>query len=380
MHFEKNLTKFASENGTKMKLSEIVKAIESLAPLALQESYDNAGLYCGNVSDEISRVLISLDITEEVVQEAISEKCQLIVAHHPIIFKPIKKLTGENYVERTLLAAIKNNIALYAAHTNLDNAYNGVNFKIAKKLNLKNIQVLQPIRNLKKLTVFVPLNYTEKLLKALGEAGAGQIGNYKDCSYRVEGIGAFTPNEDAKPHIGEANIKEEVKESRIEVMLPSYLEKQIIAAMKEAHPYEEVAHYISETTNTNPESGAGAIGELEKELTPNEFLQKLKKDLNLEAIRYTSFSGKIKRVAVCGGAGSFLLKQATAKKADAFVSADFKYHDFFDAENTIMIADVGHSESEFYTRELFFELLTKKIPNIAVLFSTVNTNPVKYYF
>ena len=163
-------------------------------------------------------------------------------------------------------------------------------------------------------------------------------------------------------------------------MLPSYLEKQIIAAMKEAHPYEEVAHYISETTNTNPESGAGAIGELEKELTPNEFLQKLKKDLTLEAIRYTSFSGKIKRVAVCGGAGSFLLKQATAKKADAFVSADFKYHDFFDAENTIMIADVGHSESEFYTRELFFELLTKKIPNIAVLFSTVNTNPVKYYF
>jgi dinuclear metal center YbgI/SA1388 family protein len=362
-----------------MKLSEIIKAIESLAPLALQESYDNAGLYCGNISDEISKVLVSLDITEAVVQEAIEMKCQLIIAHHPIIFKPLKKLTGENHVERTILSAIKNNIALYAAHTNLDNAYEGVNFKLAEKIGLENVQILQPTKNLKNLTVFVPLENTETLLRALSDAGAGQIGNYKDCCFKVEGTGTFTPTRNSNPVLGQLNVKEEVRENRVEVIMPSYLEKQILAAMKKAHPYEEVAHFISEVQNPNQDSGAGAIGELENGLTPEEFLQKLKKDLNLEAIRYTSFSRKINRVAVCGGAGSFLLKQAIAKNADAFVSADFKYHEYFDAENNIMIADVGHYESEFYTRELFFELLKKKFPNIAVLFSTVNTNPVKYY-
>ena len=363
-----------------MKLSEIIHVLETFAPPALQESYDNVGLYCGDSDSVISKVLVSLDITEEVVDEAIQTGCQLVVAHHPIIFKPLKKLTGSNYVERTLLKAIKNNVALYAAHTNLDNIQGGVNFKLAEKLGLRNVRILQPIsNNLQKLTVFVPLENTEALLDALGKAGAGQIGNYKNCSFRVEGTGTFLPNDLANPHIGEANKQEEVKENRVEVIFPKHLENKVMAAMYSSHPYEEVAYYLNDLTNTNQETGAGAIGELDTELSVEEFLKHLKSSLHLKAIRHTTFSGKIKRVAVCGGAGSFLLKKAIASRADAFVSADFKYHEFFDAEGKLMIADVGHYESEFYTKELFFELLTKKIPNIAILFSAINTNPVKYH-
>jgi len=363
-----------------MKLSEIVQVLEAFAPLSLQETYDNAGLCCGDLVTEISKILVSLDITEEVVNEAIKTDCQLIIAHHPVIFKPLKKLTGSNYVEKTLLKAIKNKIALYTSHTNLDNIMGGVNFKIAEKLGLKNILILQPLNNnLKNLTFFVPVENTEDVIKALGEAGAGQIGNYKNCSFQVTGKGSFTPNEFANPFLGQAFKKEVVEENRVEMIFPSYLESQIMNALINSHPYEEIAHYITNLTNVNLETGSGAIGDLDKELTSDEFLLHLKSSLNLDTIRHTIFKGKINKVAVCGGSGSFLLKKALSSKADAFVSADFKYHEFFDAENKIMIADIGHYESEFYTKDVFFELLTKKFPNIAILFSTVNTNPVKYY-
>ncbi len=364
-----------------MNIKEIIHIIESFAPLAFQESYDNSGLQFGNPEAEVKKVLITLDITEAVVDEAIQLDCQLIIAHHPLIFKPIKKLTGANYVERTFLKAIQNNIALYAAHTNLDNATGGVNFKFAEKIGLKNVQILQPTSgNLRKLTVFVPKEHVDKLAKALGDAGAGQIGNYKDCSFRTEGIGAFTPTETANPFIGSSNQPEEVAEFRLEVIFPKHLENKVLNAMFLAHPYEEVAYFLSDLANENQEVGAGAIGELETEMTSEEFLIHLKDKMQLSVIRFTSFEQKIKKVAVCGGVGSFLLKKAIASKADAFVTADFKYHEFFDAEGRIMIADIGHFESEYSTKELFFEILTKKIPNIAILFSTVNTNPVKYYY
>ena len=364
-----------------MVLSEIIKVIEDFAPLSLQESYDNAGLYCGELSLEIDQILVCLDVTEAVVDEAIFSGCQLIIAHHPVIFKPIKKLTGSNYTERVMLKAIKNNIALYAAHTNLDNIAGGVNFKLAQKIGLKNIQILQPSNNtLLKLTFFVPIEHSEKVLKAVCEAGAGQIGNYKACSFQVEGLGIFTPNENAIPYIGTANVKEYVTENRVEVVSPKHIQNKVLKALFASHPYEEVAYYLSGVENQNQEVGAGAIGELENPVSQNEFLQLLKLNLGLELVRFTSFDKEIKKVAVCGGVGSFLLKHAIASGADAFVTADFKYHEFFDAENKIMIADVGHYESENYTKEVFFELLTKKIPNIAILFSTVNTNPVKYYY
>lgn len=364
-----------------MILAEVIKVIEDFAPLSLQESYDNAGLYCGDTAIEIHKILLCLDVTEAVVDEAVLSGCQLVIAHHPVIFKPMKKLIGANYTERVLLKAIKNNIALYAAHTNLDNIAGGVNYKLAQKIGLSNIQILQPSNDtLSKLTFFVPKEDSEKVLKAVCEAGAGQIGNYKDCSFQVEGLGAFTPNENATPYIGVKNKKELVAENRLEVIVPKYLQHKVLKALFASHPYEEVAYYISAVSNLNQEVGAGAIGVLEKPVSQNEFLGLVKNNLGLELVRYTSVDKEIKKVAVCGGVGSFLLKKAIAEGADAFVTADFKYHEFFDAENKIMIADVGHYESENYTKEVFFELLTKKIPNIAVLFSTVNTNPVKYYY
>jgi len=363
-----------------IKLLEIIKVLEDFAPPVLQENYDNVGLYCGDFTSDVQKILITLDVTEAVVEEAIVSKCQLIVAHHPVIFKPIKKLTGSNPVERVLLKAVRNDIAIYAAHTNLDNISGGVNFKLAEKIGLQNVRILQPVQNnLRKITVFVPNVHTEKVTNAMCDAGAGQIGNYKNCSFKVEGTGTFTPTENANPFMGVQNKKEEVTENRVEVMFPFYLESNVLKAMRATHPYEEVAYFLSEILNPNQDVGAGSIGELDKALSSADFLQLLKMNLNLGLIKYTPFSKEIKKVAVCGGVGSFLLKKAIASGADAFVSSDFKYHEFFDAEEKLMIADIGHYESEYYTKEVFFELFTKKIPNIAILFSTVNTNPVKYY-
>lgn len=362
------------------KLSEILNALERFAPLALQENYDNAGLYCGEPALEINKVLISLDITEQVIDEAIETGCQLVVAHHPVLFKPLRRLTGSSHVEKVLLKAIKHNIALYAAHTNLDNVIGGVNFTLAEKLGLRDVKVLFPMDNsLRKLEVFVPLGHTNQLLKALGEAGAGQIGNYKNCSFRAEGIGTFLPKEQANPHIGQVDKQEEVAENRVEVIFPHYLTSKILSAMYASHPYEEVAFYLHELANSNQESGAGAIGLLEKEMGMAEFCSHLRERLGLITFKHTPWAKAIKKVAVCGGSGSFLLKHAMAKGADAFVSADFKYHEFFDAEGKIMVADIGHYESENHTKELLGNIITSDLPGLSILSSKVNTNPVTYF-
>lgn len=364
-----------------MKIQEVIQYLESIAPRAYQESYDNSGLLTGNANTELTNALITLDCTEEVVQEAITKKCNLIIAHHPIVFKGLKKLTGSNYVERTIILAIKNDIAIYAIHTNLDNVHQGVNKKIAEKLGLQNVRILLPKQdNLSKLVVFIPQSHADAVLTALHEAGAGQIGNYKNCSFSVAGMGTFQPNDVANPHIGEAGKQEKVEEIRAEVIFPSHLEGSLLKALKQSHPYEEVAYYINSLRNENQEVGAGMIGELAEALEPAAFLAHLKKSMGLKVIRHTPLiNRKVKKIALCGGSGSFLLPHALKAGADFYVSADFKYHEFFDAEKHLTIADIGHYESEVYTKDLIGELLTKKFPTFAVNFSGTITNPISYY-
>ncbi|NBA76641.1 Nif3-like dinuclear metal center hexameric protein [Emticicia sp. ODNR4P] len=362
-------------------IKDITNYMERLAPLSLQESYDNAGLIIGDPSEEVKGILCTLDCTEAVVEEAIQSGCNLIIAHHPIVFKGLKKLNGKNYVERVVIKAIKNDIAIYASHTNLDHVEGGVNFKIAEKLGLQNVRILQPKKNLlKKLVTFVPVEHGQQVLDALYEAGAGQIGDYKNCSFRVEGTGTFRPTGGANPFIGTVDQDEEVKEFRIEVILQAHQEYMILSALKKAHPYEEVAYYLSNLENDLAQVGAGAIGSLDEALDESSFLQYLKDAMALSTIRHTPLSGKkIQKVAVCGGAGGFLLNDAIRQGADVFVTADYKYHEFFDAENKIIICDIGHYESEVYTKELIISYLSEKFSNFAILKSQVNTNPVQYF-
>ena len=364
------------------KIKELINYLEQIAPPSYQESYDNAGLITGDAEAELSAVLISLDCTEEIIEEAKQKRANLVIAHHPIIFRPLKRITGQDYVQRTVIQAIKNDIAIYAIHTNLDNISQGVNEMICRKLELKNPKILLPKKdNLAKLVTFIPQENTLQVLEAIHRMGAGQIGEYNQCSFRVTGTGAFKPSEKANPHIGTSDLLENVTEDRVEVIFPRHLKNQVLNALKKAHPYEEVAYYHQEVQNTDPQTGAGMIGNLEKELDEQDFIDHLKDKMGLTCIRHTRFLGaKVKRVAVCGGAGSFLLSHAIQHQAQAFVSADFKYHEFFDAENKIVIADIGHYESEVFTKELIRGLLNKKFPNIALDLSERNTNPVNYYF
>lgn len=364
-----------------MKVKDITAYLETMAPRAYQESYDNSGLLTGEPNQEVIGVLVTLDCIEEVVDEAIAKKCNLIIAHHPIIFKGLKKITGSNYVERTIIKAIRNNIAIYAIHTNLDNVHTGVNKKIAEKIGLKNLKVLVPKTDtLTKLVTFIPKDHTDKVLQALYDAGAGQIGDYKNCSFKTEGTGTFMPTGDANPHTGKINQQEQVREDRSEVIFATHLESQVISALKASHPYEEVAYYLTRLANSNQEVGSGMVGELEQPQEPIEFLKRLKNSMNLTAIRHTRLlDRKVKKVAVCGGSGSFLLPQAIRSGTDFFVTADFKYHEFFDADGKLTICDIGHYESEIFTKELLGEILNKKFPTFAVNFSTTDTNPVRYF-
>ncbi len=364
-----------------MKVKEITDYLESIAPRSYQESYDNSGLLTGDAAQDVTSVLLTLDCMEEVVDEAIAKKANLIIAHHPIIFTGLKKITGSNYVERTILKAIRNNIAIYAIHTNLDNVHTGVNKKIAEKIGLKNLKVLAPKSGtLTKLVTFIPKTNTEAVLNALYKAGAGQVGDYKNCSFQTEGTGTFMPSGDANPHIGKLNQQEHVTEDRVELIFSTHLEAEIISALKLAHPYEEVAYYLTRLVNSNHEVGSGMVGELETALEPIEFLKRLKSSMNLTTIRHTRLlEKKVKKIALCGGAGSFLLPKAISAGADFFVTADFKYHEFFDADGKITVADIGHYESEIFTKELLKEILTEKFPTFAVNFSTTDTNPVRYF-
>jgi len=353
--------------------------LESLAPRSFQEDYDNSGLLTGNASAEVKGILLTLDCTEEIVDEAIETNCNLIVAHHPIIFRGLKKLTGQNYIERTIIKAIKNDIAIYAIHTNLDNVHTGVNRKIGEQIGLKNLKILKPRKDtLNKLVTFIPKENAQTVMDALHQAGAGNIGDYKNCSFQMLGEGTFLPTANAQPHIGQLNQLERVNEIRAEVIFAEHLSNKILNTLKEAHPYEEVAYYLSKLENENQEVGSGMIGELEKEVEPIEFLNGLKIKMNAKMVRHTKPVKAIKKVAVCGGSGSFLLQTAIAQNADVFVSADFKYHEFFDADNKIMIADIGHYESEQFTKDLLSDKLKEKFTTFAITFSKKATNPISY--
>lgn len=363
-----------------MKINDIISFLESQAHPSLQEQYDNAGLITGNAAWECTGIICSLDATEEVVKEAMEKKCNLIVAHHPIIFGGLKKINGKNYVEKTVITAIKNDIAVYAVHTNLDNVLHGVSGKMAAMLGLQNVSVLAlKDSTLKKLFTFAPVDKAEQVRNAIFTAGGGHIGNYSECSFNAEGIGTFKGGEGTNPYVGEAGKLHQEKEIKIEVIIPAYLESRVVATMKAAHPYEEVAYEIVSLSNTHQGIGSGVIGELPAALDETQFLTRLKEVFGVPVIRHTALSGKpVKKIALCGGAGSFLISKALAAGADAYITGDLKYHEFFDANSRILLADIGHYESEQFTINLLQEILEQKFPTFAVLKTAVKTNPVHY--
>ena len=364
-----------------MLIREIIDALEELAPPVFQESYDNSGLITGDPNAEARAALVSLDCTEEVVAEAVSRGCNLIISHHPIIFSGLKHLTTASYVERTVVAAIKNDIAIYACHTNLDHVRSGVNHRIAQKLGLVNAKILLPKEDLlRKLVTFVPASHHKQVLDALFRAGAGHIGDYDSCSFNLEGEGTFRGGAGTQPFLGKPGELSTEKETRIEVIFHRGQQKPILAALREAHPYEEIAYDIYALHNSHPNVGSGMVGELKAPLGEKEFLDLVKKTFKAGVLRHTALRGKpVKKVAICGGSGRFLLKNAIGAGADAFVTADFKYHEFFDVEGRLLLVDTGHFESEQFTPEIFSELLNQKFSTFAVHLSKTNTNPVHYF-
>ena len=363
-----------------MIIKDITNYLEELAPLHYAEDFDNVGLLVGNYQAEITNVLVTLDTLEETVDEAIAKNCNLIISFHPIIFGGLKKLNGNSYVERVVLKAIKNNIAIYATHTALDNSKNGVSAKMCEVLGLKNTKILIPKKGIiKKLTTFVPSDKAEALRNSLFKAGAGNIGNYDSCSFNITGEGTYKGNENSNPTIGKKGVLHTEKETRISVVFESKNEATILKALQDNHPYEEIAYELITTENIHQNIGMGMIGELTTAMEEKDFLLYLKHTMNTKCVRYSEVMHKnIKKVAVLGGSGSFAISNAKRAGADAYVSADFKYHDFFKAENSILLADIGHYESEQFTKNLLVDYLTKKFTNFAVILSEKSTNPIYY--
>ncbi|MDR1984952.1 MAG: Nif3-like dinuclear metal center hexameric protein [Prevotellaceae bacterium] len=363
-----------------MKIKDVIQCIEDYAPLCYQEDFDNSGLIVGNAETETNSALLCVDITEEIIDEAISKKINFIISHHPVVFSGLKKITGQTSTQRIVAKAIKHDIALYAAHTNMDNIAGGVNTKICEKLNLTDCKILSPRKNeLVKIAVYVPELYAEKIRNAMFDAGAGNIGAYSDCSFCTKGKGTFKAGENTKPFTGEKGKLHVEDEIKIEMIAPKNNLSEIKKAILKNHPYEEVAYDIYNVDNKYENAGSGMIGTLPKPMTHDEFYEMIKNVFSLKIIRSTKpVSKTISRVAVCGGAGSFLLHDAIANQADIFVSGDFKYHQFFDAENKITIADIGHFESEQFTTEIFCDIIKKNLSNFAAQIAEKNINPIIY--
>lgn len=363
-----------------MKIKEIVSALDRFAPLPLQDGFDNAGLQIGLTEAEATGALLCLDVTEAVLDEAIALGCNLVISHHPLIFKGYKSITGKDYVERCILKAIRNDMVLYAAHTNLDNAKGGVNNKIAEKIGLKHLQVLEPKRNsLLKLVTFVPTEQAERVRKALFAAGCGNIGGYDSCSYNLKGEGTFRAGENTHPFCGSIGELHREEEVRIETILPSYKKGEVVRALLSAHPYEEPAFDLYPLENEWTQAGAGIVGELETPETGLEFLKRIKKIFEVECVKHNRLTGReIQKVALCGGAGAFLIPQAIRSGADIFITGEIKYHDYFGHEDEILLAEIGHYESEQYTKEIFYSIIRDLFPNFALHLSKINTNPIKY--
>lgn len=363
-----------------MKVRDITQFLEKWAPLSLQESYDNAGLLLGQADWECTGVFCCLDVTEEVLVEAKNKHCNLIVAHHPLIFGGLKRINGSQATERIVIEAIKNEIAIYAIHTNLDNVLDGVNGKIASLLGLKNCRVLLPLsQSLKKLITYVPVDHLEKVRTALFEAGAGHVGNYSECSFSSVGEGTFKGGLGTQPFVGEPGLLHKEKEVKLEVVLQATHASAVLGALHAAHPYEVVAYDLLALDNANDQIGSGLLGHLPEPVAEAAFLKSLSTIFKAPLVRHSKSLGKmIETVGVCGGAGQFLIKNALNAGAQAFITADLKYHDFFLADDRILLADVGHFESEQFTMDLLLEHLAEKFPTFAVLKTSVSTNPVYY--
>ena len=363
-----------------VKLTSIIAYLENLAPVSLQESYDNSGLLIGSPEQMVNKALITLDVTPEVIEEAVAHGCDLIIAHHPLIFKGLKRITGSSEVETCVIEAIRNHLAIYAIHTNLDNITSGVNSQLARKLDLINTRILAPkTGSLKKIVTFCPTEYAHKVRMALFDAGGGHIGNYSHCSFNQTGEGTFMGLENSQPFVGEKEKLHTEAETRIETIVPSFRVNAVINAMLKAHPYEEVAYNIYPLENIYTAIGSGMIGTLEEPMPPLEFLNKIKKNLGCQHIKHNQLIPReVQTVAICGGSGSFLTEAAFRAKADVFVTADVKYHEFFEHRGKMTIVDAGHFETEQGTKELLESLLTKNFPNFALRISKKNINPVSF--
>jgi dinuclear metal center YbgI/SA1388 family protein len=364
-----------------MIVKQVIEILEELAPLTYAEDFDNVGLLVGDNQNEVSGILVTLDTLENVVDEAIATNCNLIVSFHPIIFGGLKKITGANYVQRVVIKAIQNNIAIYSMHTALDNSDQGVNAKICEILELQNPKILIPQKGtIKKLSTYVPKNDAEQLKKILYEAGAGNIGNYSNCSFTVDGVGSYKANEKASPVKGEIGKTHFEEETQISITFEKAVTQNVIQALLEHHPYEEVAYELTTLENTNQNIGIGMYGSLANSMSEHQFLDFLKEKMDVKCVRHSNLLGKpIKNVAVLGGSGSFAINAAKSVNADVFITADLKYHQFYEAEGKILLADIGHYETEQFTKNLLVDYLTKKIPNFAVRLSESKTNPIKYF-
>lgn len=364
-----------------MTIKNCISEIEKRIPLAQAEIFDNVGLLCGNPDREISGILICHDALESIVNEAIEKNCNLIICFHPIIFSGLKSITGKNYVEKAVLKALENKIAIYAIHTAWDNDFFGVNYRICKELNLNNLQVLIPKKeNLSQLNVYVPKTHAEQVKNTLFSADAGNIGFYDECSFSLNGNGTFRPLDGSNPFIGTNQERETVEETLISVIFENYKKNQILSAMKSVHPYEEVAYQIYSLQNENEYAGLGMFGEFSEEMEETDFLNFIKEKFNLKVIRHSNFTGKkIKKVGVLGGSGADAIKNALKKNCDAYLTGDVKYHDFFSAENKMLICDIGHFESEQFVIPQLYEILSEKFTIFAVLKSSINTNPINYF-
>ena len=365
-----------------MKLFKISNYLDARVPLSFQEEYDNCGLLIGNKNHDISSILVSLDCTEEVLDEAIEKNHNLIISHHPLIFGGVKKIIGSNYVEKIIEKAIKNDISIYAMHTNLDNIFGGVSFQIANKIGLEQVKILKPKATmLTKMTTYCPVSHTDLVKNALFDSGAGRVGKFYDrCSFVSSGVGSFRPLEGASPFSGNVGKDSLSKEDKIEVVFYSHLKSKILSALREAHPYQEVAYVLDDIKNES-ETGSGVIGVLKNKTDLNDFLAFIKKTMNTNVIKYNHIISKksIRKIAICGGSGRFLLEDAIKQEADVFITSDFKYHDFFDANNQIIVFDIGHYESEYLTQKLIFNIIKEKFSKLAVHLTSVCTNPILYY-
>lgn len=363
-----------------IRVSDIISSIEQFAPLRLQEGYDNSGLQVGDVTAEAKAALLCIDVTESVIDEAISLGANVVISHHPLMFRGLKRISGRNAIERIVIKAIKNDIAIYSAHTSIDSARYGVSAKMAQKLGLTDVTVLAPQNGKQvKIVVFVPVEYCDIVALAMHNAGAGNIGDYECCSYRINGEGLFKAKENAHPFVGNPGKLHKEAETRIEVIADAAIRQSVVNAMLDAHPYEEPAYDVIPLLNNSPYEGLGAVGNISP-MPVMSFLEKLKKTFDVDAVRYAGDTSKlVKRVALCGGSGAEFIDDAIRVGADVYVTGDVKYHDFTGDSDKIMIADIGHYESEQFTKDIFYEIIQKKMPNFATYYAKSENKQVKFF-